>query len=305
MPDPTPDPAFPIVRRVALRALGAGVLFFIAKLIVYALTNSAAVLSDALESTINVVAAGAMLYTLWLSNRPPDESHPYGHGKAEFLAVALEGSMILLAGALIIISAAGRLFDPPPLRRLDAGLIGLAVIAVAGGAIALYVLHQGKRHRSMVLTADGKHLLTDLLTTVGVIAGLLLVRLTGYAWLDPLIALAVAGFIFFTGWRLLRESTGGLMDQSDANDLRIIADILEREAASGAIRGFHKVRARHTGAFHWVDFHIQVDPSMSVERSHAIASRIEGWIEEALGQADATAHVEPASGVTSPAPSSP
>lgn len=305
LPDPAPDPAFPLVRRVALRALGAGVLFFVSKLTVFALTNSAAVLSDALESTINVVAAGAMLYTLWLSNRPPDDSHPYGHGKAEFLSVALEGSMILLAGVLIIVSAAGRLFSPPTLQRLDAGLIALTAISVAGGAVALYVLMQGRRHGAMVLIADGKHLLTDLITTLGVILGLLLVRWTGLMWLDPLLALGVAAFILYTGWRLLQESMGGLMDETDPRDATTIDRILSEEVASGAIRGYHKVRARHTGAFHWVDMHLQVDPGLTVQESHDLASRIEDRIERALGKADATAHVEPYTPATSPAPSSP
>ena len=293
MPDPVADPQWPIVRRVAVQALGAGVIFFLAKLAVFAVTDSAAVLADALESTINVVAAGAMLYTLRLSNRPPDHNHPYGHGKAEFLAVALEGSMILLAGAMIVITAFRRLADPPIPVRLDAGMMALAAITVAGAALGVYVLGMGRRHRSIVLIADGKHLITDVLTTLGVLAGLLLVRVTGMVWIDPLIAIAVAVFILLTGWRLLKQSMGGLMDETDPDDMATIRRILDEEIAAGEIRAYHKVRARHTGAFHWVDMHLQVEPTLTVRESHALASRIEKRIEAALGAADATAHVEP------------
>ncbi len=306
MPDPVADPQWPLVKRVAVQALGAGVLLFLAKLAVFGVTNSAAVLADALESTINVVAAGAMLYTLWLSNRPPDANHPYGHGKAEFLAVALEGSMILLAGTLIIITAFERLFDPPAPQRLDLGIVALGVISLIAGALGVYVYAQGKRNRNMVLVADGRHLITDLITTLGVIAGLALVRATGLNWLDPLLAILVAAFILFTGWRLLRDSMGGLMDQTDPSDEATVRRILDEAIADGSIKAYHKVRMRHTGAFHWVDMHLEVDPALTVLASHGIASAIERRIEGALGAADATAHVEPweganeGGGVTSP-----
>ncbi len=300
MPEPTPDPAWPHTRRVATHALLAGVFFFLSKLAVYALSGSAAVLSDALESTVNVAAAAAMLYTLWLSNRPPDESHPYGHGKAEFIAVALEGSMILLAGVLIILTAVKRLLAPPPLLHLDAAILALAAISLLSGLLGYYVLRQGRRHDAMVLVADGKHLLTDLATTLAVILGLVLVRLTGLLWLDPLLALSVAAFILYTGWRLLRESAAGLMDESDPDDIARISAILDDERAQGAIHGHHKLRARHTGAFHWIDFHIQVNPALTVAQAHDLASRIEHRIEQAFppDSANATAHIEPAANDT-------
>lgn len=296
MPEPTPDPAWPHTRRVATHALLAGVFFFLSKLAVYALSGSAAVLSDALESTVNVAAAAAMLYTLWLSNRPPDESHPYGHGKAEFIAVALEGSMILLAGVLIILTAVKRLIEPPPLLHLNAAIVALFAISALAGLLGFYVLRQGKRHDSMVLIADGKHLLTDLATTLGVVIGLVLVRATGLLWLDPVVALCVAAFILFTGWRLLRESAAGLMDETDPQDIARISAILDDEREQGAIQGHHKLRARHTGAFHWIDFHIQVNPSLTVAQAHDLASRIEHRIEQAFppDSANATAHIEPA-----------
>lgn len=302
MPEPIADPQWPVVRRVAVQALVAGVVFFLAKIGVFAYTNSAAVLADALESTVNVVAAGAMLYTLWLSNRPPDREHPYGHGKAEFLAVALEGSMILLAGTLIIVTAFERLFSPPVPRRLDVGIYSLGIIALCGAALGVYVLWQGRRYRNIVLIADGKHLITDVVTTVGVIVGLILVHATGMNWLDPLLAMLVAGYILFTGWRLLRESMSGLMDGADVEDQAVVSAILDDEIAGGAILGYHKVRSRHSGAFHWVDMHLQVEPGMSVRQSHDIASRIEHRIEQALGRCDATAHMEPWDGQSAPGP---
>ena len=294
MPDPQADPRFPQVWRTAWVALGAGVGITALKFVTFALTNSVAVLTDALESIINVAAAGAVIFALRVANRPADREHPYGHGKAEFLAVGLEGWLILIAGLTTAFEAVRRLLAGTTPQRLDTGLYLLAVVGLLSAALAVFVYTRGRRLDSQTLVADGKHLLTDVASTVGVIGGLVLVRVTGKAWLDPLVALVMAALILTVSWRLLWQSLGGLMDRLDPEDDAKVRAVLDEEVAAGAVRSYHKVRHRHSGAFHWVDLHLQVDGDMTVRQSHELASRIEGRIEEALGQANATAHVEPA-----------
>ncbi|MCE9591338.1 MAG: cation diffusion facilitator family transporter [Planctomycetes bacterium] len=298
MPDPHPHPELDRIRRVARRALIAGVVIMALKFGVFALTNSAAVLSDAAESIVNLVAAGFMMFSLWFANRPADRDHPYGHGKIEFMAVGLEGSLILTAGVLIAIEAMRRMVNPPELDpgRVTLGVWLMAGVALLAAALAAYVWSRGKLFQNHVLIADGKHLATDVASTLAGILGLVLVRVTGHAWFDPAVALLIAGVIFFTSWRLLSESVAGLMDRSDPADEAVIKEILDAEVAAGTIRGYHKVRHRHTGSFHWIDMHIQVDPDLTVRQSHALASRIEHQIETRLHPGNATAHVEPAEG---------
>lgn len=294
MPDPAHDPNWPGVKRLGLLTLGVGVALSVVKFGAYWRTNSAAVLSDALESVVNVAAAGAMLWTLWLSARPADENHPYGHGKAEFMAAAFEGAMILFAGLVIAGEAARRFAEPVMIGRLSEGAALLAVTGVVNGLLAGALLRAGRRLRSPALAADGRHLMTDVYTTIAVIGGLLLVRWTGVLWLDPLLAVVFAAIIVLSGWRLVSDSVGGLMDAADPDDERRALAILDDEVRSGAIAGYHKVRLRRNGPFRWIDMHIQLDPSLSVRESHAVASRIEGRIERTFGRANATAHVEPA-----------
>ncbi len=280
-------------RRVAMVALLAGVGIMGLKLLVFYLTGSAAVLTDALESIINIIAAGIMWYALWLSGQPADREHPYGHGKVEFMTLGLEGGMILAAGLMIGFVAVRRLIDPVELQSLDLGMVLLLLVNVLSGLLAGFVYLAGRRLQSPVLIADAKHLLTDVASTLGVVVGLVLVRVTGWQAIDPILALLLAVLIMFTSWRLLTASADGLMDRIDPHDQAMIEEILNDEIQQGHIRGYHKVRHRHTGPFHWVDMHLQVDGNMSVHDSHALASRIEYRIEQKLGQAKATAHIEP------------
>lgn len=295
MPDPQGSPDSDKVLRVALYAFIAGIVIMAMKFGVYLFTNSAAVFADALESTINVAAAAFAMFSVWLANRPADKNHPYGHGKIEFLAVGLEGWMILVAGVLIVYEAGKRLLPGATAepRQLYWGSWMLGVIGVLCAALAAYVYFAGRRHNSPTLKADGKHLLTDVLSTIGGMLGLLLVHYTGLTWLDPIIALLFAGIVLYTSWRLLWQSIHGLMDQMDPADDTAIRVLLDNEVHAGTISGYHKVRHRHSGAFHWVDLHLQVPGDMTVRESHDLASSIERKIEALLGEADATAHVEP------------
>ncbi len=293
MPDPQPDPRADVVRKVALNALLAGIAIMVLKFGVYFITNSAAVLSDALESIINLAAAAMMMYSIYLANRPADREHPYGHGKIEFMAVGLEGWMILTAGVIIIYQAIRRLITPPKLAYLQVGTWTLGVIGLLSAALAIYVWFNGRKLQNATLVADGKHLLTDAASTLGGILGLILIQYTGKEWLDSLVALITAAVILFTSWHLLWVSIHGLMDRTDPQDEAAIKEILDDEVKSGSIRGYHKVRHRHTGAFHWVDLHLQVDGHLSVREGHELASRIEYRIEQRLMPGNATAHLEP------------
>lgn len=294
MPEPQADPNLRSIRGVALVALLVGAVLVAAKFGIYWLTDSVAVLSDALESIINVVAAAVMLYSINQANRPADADHPYGHGKVEFMAVGLEGTLILLAGLVIAVEAIGRLTAGTVPRQLGLGLGLLAIVGIFDALLAWFVWRMGRRYQNDVLKSDGRHLFTDVASTIGVLIGLGLVRWTEAWWLDPVVALIMAVLIGTASWRLLWESTQELMDRRDPEDDRLIRQILDEEAGRGTIDGYHKLRHRHVGKFHWVDMHLQVDPAMTVAEGHKLASRIEHRIEQALGQANATAHLEPA-----------
>ena len=293
MPEPDADANLPAVKRAALYALGAGTVIAVLKFIIFGITNSVAVLSDALESLINIAAAGAMLYTIWYSNKPADREHPYGHGKIEFMTVGLEGWLILLAGLVIAYEAISRLLFIDVTLNLNVGIWLLGGVGILDTALAVYVWRAGRKYANQVLKADGKHLFTDVASTAGVLVGLVLVQWTGYTWLDPLVAIVMASLILFASWRLLWQSFHGLMDHADPDDERAIHAVLDDEVTRGHIHGYHKVRHRHTGPFHWVDMHLHVDPDMSITQGHELASRIEGRIEQTLGRANATAHLEP------------
>ncbi len=294
MPDPSALPFARQAKRVAKQTILAGLMITLLKFGAFLLTNSVSVLSDAVESIINIIAASFMLFAIWFSNRPADRSHPYGHGKVEFMAVAVEGLFVTGAGVMVAFTAVARLIHGGAPHRLDAGLVLVGFTALLGAALTVYVYAAGRRYRNATLRADAKHLATDVATTLGVLLGLGLVRLTGLVWLDPVVAIVLAVLILVTGGRLLREAVDGLMDRSDPEDDRVILAILDDEIKAGRIRGYHKVRHRHTGAFHWVDMHLQFDGAMAVTDAHRIASGIEHRIEDALKSGDATAHIEPA-----------
>jgi len=200
--------------------------------------------------------------------------------------------MILGAGVVIFYEGVHRLINPVS-PRLGWGVWLLAGVGILSAALAIYVLVAGRRYKSPAIMADGKHLLIDVGTTLGVFLGLVAIRATGWRWLDPVVAMVMGGVILLMSWTLLWQSVNGLMDRTDPADQRAIKKILDEEVAGGAIRGYHKVRLRHNGTFHWIDLHLQVDPMLTVGQGHEVASRIEGRIERLLGEADATAHVEP------------
>jgi cation diffusion facilitator family transporter len=225
--------------------------------------------------------------------------HPYGHGKVEFVSAGFEGGMMMVAALVILLRAIEQLARG---AHIDSGQIPLG-LALVGGAgmvnlvVGLYLVRRGRTNGSLTLEADGKHLLTDAVTSAGVIAALVLVKLTGYPRLDPVAALIVAAWVAREAWSLLRRSAAGLMDERDAADDQTVRNILDSHIGPAGkeprICSYHKLRMRHTGRYHWVDFHIMVRPDLDVKQGHEIASAIEYEIELALGMGNATAHVEP------------
>jgi cation diffusion facilitator family transporter len=283
----------------AIASLVAAVCLLLLKFVAYYLTNSSAIFSDALETIANVAAALMALYSLYMAHRPADEDHPYGHGKVEFLSAGFEGSMILTAALVAVLRSADALLHKADVHFEGVGMgLGLMVIAlVVNGVLGVSLVRIGQRVDSITLKADGQHLLSDAVSSITAICGLIVVRLTRWNYADPIAALFVAAYLAFTGAKLLRGAVGGLMDQQDAKDEKLLQSILDSHVGRAGrepwICSYHKLRHRHSGRYHWVDFHIMVPGDWDIRRGHDIASAIEYEIEQALGSGNATAHVEP------------
>jgi cation diffusion facilitator family transporter len=274
-------------------ALGVGVVVLGAKLVAWGLTGSAAVLSDALESVVNVVAGALLLFSLHLSIQPADRNHPYGHGKVEFFSAGVEGALIGIAALLIAVEATRQLVLGPHLRQLDLGLLLVTAATVANAVAGSWLIRVGRRVHSLALVADGRHLLTDVATSVGVIVGLTLVRVTGWALVDPLVALAVAVHILRTGWDLARQAVGGLMDEADPGLLGRMVAALEVDRASWLIDA-HTLRAWRSGAVQHVDLHMVVPRYYDADRLHEIGENVEERLLAAAGvPGEAIAHFDP------------
>ncbi|MBG6144089.1 cation diffusion facilitator family transporter [Labrenzia sp. EL_142] len=278
--------------RVAVISIFIGILVLGLKTGAYVLTDSVALLSDALETTVNIASSIAALVAIWFASKPADSNHPYGHDKAEYFAAVLVGVMIVLA-AISIFRAAWIGFtqgDNPEFSSVGIGMNLLA--AVINGAWARYLMHYGKNARSPALVADGKHLMTDVLSSIGVLVGVVLALLTGWHILDPALALLVGLTVLWSGWELVKESVGGLMDEA------VSADVLEKiriqisEHGEGALEA-HDLRTRIAGRSTFIDFHLVVPGTMSVESAHEICDRIEEAITEGVPGAHVTIHVEP------------
>ncbi len=278
--------------RFAWLSIGAAVLTITLKTVAYLLTGSVGLLSDAMESLINLLAAGMALAMLTIAARPPDESHLYGHGKAEYFSSALEGVLILVAALGIGWTAIERLLHPRPLEQLG---IGLAVSALAGAinlAVARILLAAGKRHRSITLEADAHHLMTDVWTSVGVLAGVAVVALTHWLALDSLVAIAVALNIIRSGISLVVRSIAGLMDASLSEaEHRLIEGVLDKYRQRGI--QFHALRTRQAASRRFVSVHVLVPGEWTVHDSHHVAEDIEQDIRTALPDTIVFTHLEP------------
>ena len=255
-------------------------------------TGSVGLLADAAESLVNLVAAAVALIVLKVATRPADANHNFGHTKAEYFSAAVEGVMIFVAAISIVVFALQRLVFPQPIESLGIGLMISMIASVLNGAVALVLLRAGKRHHSITLTADGKHLMTDVWTSVGVLVGIVLVWMSGWSWLDPVIAIAVGINILFTGYGLVKESTEGLMDASlPERDNERLRMILTRRAGAGI--AFHQMRTRVSGARQFMDFHLLVPDDWSVKQGHDFLEDLSDEIVAEFPRMNVTGHIEP------------
>jgi cation diffusion facilitator family transporter len=278
--------------QLALGSIAVGAVVLILKYAAYWVTGSVALYSDALESIINIATATAAFVAVRVSFVPPDANHPYGHHKAEYLSAILEGVLIVIAALLILRKAYFGYLDPRP---IEAPAQGLAINALAGAinlAWYYFLLRHGRRLRSPALVADAKHLLTDVITTVGVLAGVAVAAVTGWLVLDPAIGALVALHILWSGWGLMRQSVSGLMDEAPPEGVVArIREVISKEA-QGAIEA-HDLRTRHAGRVTFIQFHLVVPGAMSVAESHDICDRIEAALKADMPELVVTIHVEP------------
>lgn len=279
-------------QKFAAGSIGIGLVVLALKSAAFVLTGSVALYSDALESVINVVTASVALYTIRIAAQPADAEHPYGHSKAEYFSAVLSGVLIVVA-ALLIFHEAYRGWTEP--RALSAPLQGIAVNAAASAINAVWawiIIREGRRARSQALAADGRHLAVDVVTSVGVVAGVLASVSTGISALDPAIAALVGLNVLWSGWQLTRESVGGLMDEAaPAETLTRIRDLISANA-NGAIEA-HDLRTRHAGRMTFIDFHLVVPGHLTVSDAHDICDGIERALKAEVGDALVTIHVEP------------
>ena len=283
---------FSSAKHFAWLSIAAAFITILLKALAWWLTGSIGLLSDALESLVNLAGAMMALAMISLAEQPADEAHAYGHGKAEYFSAGFEGLLILAAAVAIALGAVERLRNPQPLEHAWLGLTVSAIASVLNLATALTLLSAGRKYRSLTLEADARHLLTDVWTSAGVIAAVGAVSLTHWLWLDPVIALLVAANIIRTGWALTRRAIQGLMDQSlpAAEYAKIIA-ILDSYRSEGL--DYHALRTRESGARRFVSVHILMPGAWTILRGHEYVERLEAEIRAALPQTTVITHFEP------------
>lgn len=283
-----------IVERLAFWGIPMSFAILGLKLFAWHVTGSVALLSDGLESTVNVAAAFIAYFVIRYANRPPDEDHPFGHHKAEYLSAVLEGVLIAVAALLIMKEAVGALSAPKP---MDAPVLGLAINGVAALVNAVWatiLIRVGRAHRSPALTADGQHIMSDVVTSGGVLVGLIGAVLTGYAILDPILAILVAINILVQGWKVISHSLNGLMDRAiDPEEEEALKKAIAENAAGSL--GAHGLKSRRAGPAAFIDFDLVVPATMTVAEAHHICDRLEEAIGKVVPGAVTNIHVEPES----------
>lgn len=263
--------------------VGIGVGLFVLKLTAWWLTNSVAIFTDAMESIVNVVSGFIGLYSLHLSAQPKDHNHPYGHGKVEFVSAAIEGTLISVAGMIIIYEAINNLQHPHQLGQLDTGILLIAATAAANFGLGQMAVRRGTKSNSLALVATGEHLKSDFWSTAGLIAGLILIRLTNLAWLDSAVALVFAGFIIFTGYKILRSSLAGIMDEADKELLSRFAEVLEQNRTENWV-DLHNLRVIKYGSTLHLDCHLTVPWYLNVHEAHCEVDRLDGLAKNSFGE---------------------
>jgi len=280
------------LKQYAALSIAAAIVTMALKLVAWKLTGSVALLSDALESFVNLGGALMAMWMLHVAAQPPDHDHAYGHDKAEYFSSGFEGMLIFVAGGAIAYAAVPRLMQPVLLEQTGIGLVVSAVASAVNLVVARVLDRAGRAHHSVTLRADADHLMTDVWTSVAVIIGVGLVAVTGWQWLDPLVALGVAMNILWTGYRLLNEAAKGLMDAAwPEAQLQKLDDVLNRFRLEGV--EFHAVRTRLSGPRHFVSCHVLVPGKWSVQRGHELVEQIEAALAESIPHLTAFTHMEP------------
>jgi len=286
------SPAKNTLTRYAWLSVVAAILVLSLKLLAWKLTGSVGLLSDALETCTNLGGALMALLMLRLAAQPPDDEHAYGHTKAEYFSSGFEGMLIFIAAGVIVVEAVPRLWAPQPLEQPGIGLGVAALATVINFAVARVLARAGRKHRSVSLDADARHLMTDVWTTLGVIVGVSLALLSGWAWLDPLVALAVGLHVLLEGYQLIGEAATGLMDAAWPEEERVVLQgVLDEFRQNGV--DFHAVRTRRSAARRFVSFHVLVPGGWTVKQGHDLVERLEQRLDQRLPMVTAFSHMEP------------
>lgn len=270
-------------------------VLLVAKVIAAAITGSSAIYSDAAESVTHVLAVGFAAWALRLAHKPSDDTHHFGHDKVAFVSSGFEGAMISAAALLIVYEAVRQAIAGTPITRMDIGMALTAAAAAVNLGLGTALLRIGKKRRSAVLRANGEHVLADVWTSGGVLAALTLVHFTGWRGWDPIFAVLAAAKLLWTGFRLMRESFGGLMDQADLTVEKELRETLDRECGSRGL-SYHNLRHRHSGRLHWIEFHLVFPDDSGLLDAHEIATELEGRVASLIGQdVRVITHLEPRS----------
>lgn len=269
-------------RNIIIVALVVSVVLMLAKFSAYFITSSNFVLTDAAESIVNVVASAFAFFSIYIASQPRDVNHPYGHGKVEFFSVFLEGALISIAGIGILFKSVYGLFYPQEIRELLIGALIIGITGAINGGLGYYMIHKGKQLKSITLDADGRHLLTDMVTSGGLVLGLLLIYFTGFVWLDSVLSITVGLYICYTGYKLIRKSVAGLMDETDFAVVEEIISVLNKERKPEWI-DIHNLRAQKYGHELHLDCHMTLPNYFDLNRVHQEVVLVDKLINEKAG----------------------
>ncbi len=269
-------------KKAILVSLCVGVILMVVKFVAYAITNSNAILTDAAESIVNIVASSFAFYSIYLSTQPKDENHPYGHGKVEFFSAFIEGVLIVIAGLIIVLKSSYDLFYAKHIQQLFEGALIIGIAGLANLITGLYLIKTGKANKSLTLEADGKHLLTDTVTSAGLIVGILFIEFTGIYQLDSIISIIVGLYIIFSGYKLIRKSVGGLMDESNIELVSEVVNILQENRHNSWI-DVHNLRTQQYGADLHIDCHVTLPYYFDLNRVHKEISDVDQLINHSTG----------------------
>ncbi len=269
-------------KKAILTALCISIVLMLAKFVAYFITHSNAILTDAAESIVNVLASSFAFYSIYLATLPKDENHPYGHGKVEFFSAFIEGTLIAIAGIIIVFKSGYDLIYPKPITQLFEGAAIIGATGLVNLVAGYYLINTGKKHKSITLEADGKHLLTDAITSAGLVIGIVLIKLTAIYWMDSVISILLGLYIIYNGYKLTRRSVGGLMDESNSTLVETIIEILQQNRKDPWI-DVHNLRAQQYGADLHIDCHITLPYYFDLNRVHQEISDIDKMIN---GNAD-------------------